>query len=76
VNAGKVPDLTGCTRDDLASLLKEYIRELPEPLFTSALYRQWVDVCTPAPVCPLTSSSTPPKTHIPSYSPARHTRGR
>lgn len=44
VDSGKVPDLTGCTRDDLASLLKEYIRELPEPLFTSALYRQWVDV--------------------------------
>jgi len=44
VDSGKEPELSICSRDDLASLLKEYIRELPEPLFTIALYHEWVKV--------------------------------
>jgi hypothetical protein len=42
VDAGKEPDLSQISRDDAASLLKEYIRELPEPIFTFHLANEWV----------------------------------
>ncbi|KAL6066412.1 Rho-type gtpase-activating protein [Balamuthia mandrillaris] len=41
--SGKPLDLPELiNRDDAASLLKEYLRELPEPIFTFALEEEWV----------------------------------
>jgi hypothetical protein len=42
INAGKHPDFSLINRDDAASLIKAYVRELPQSLFTTQLAEEWM----------------------------------
>ena len=44
INEERDPDWSTVNRDCIASLIKKFIRELPEPLFTYPLYDSWKDL--------------------------------